>query len=97
MSSTQLEGPDLFISYSRTPDLKAAAQVRRSVKRIGLPFWGLKRRRVFLDIDGMHATPDAQRDLIKKLSQSRFMALLACPKSAESDWVQCELGFARDD
>ncbi len=83
--------PDLFISYNRLADEALALQMQRLVERVGLPLWKWKRRSVFLDVDGMTATADAQKQLIETLRSSQHLTLLACPSSAQSDWVQCEL------
>jgi len=91
MDTSHLPRHDLFISYNQNADSDTSIRLQKSVKRIGLPIWSLKRRAVFRDIDGMHAVAEAQKRLIEELSASRYMALLACPESARSDWVQCEL------
>lgn len=84
---------DAFISYSHAADGKLAPALQQALQNIAKPF--LKRRalHIFRDQTSLSATPHLWKNIEEALDNSRYLILLASPKSVQSKWVIKEIDF----
>jgi WD40 repeat protein len=83
---------DAFISYTRLGDSRVAAAVRRSLRRMGIPWYRRSPVRIFLDRTSLAANPDAWGTVERAIDASQSFVLLASPRAAKSEWVGREVG-----
>jgi WD40 repeat protein len=82
-----------FLSYSHASDARLAAALQQSLSRIARPWYRLRTMRVFLDKTSLSANPALWPTIEEALGQSEYFVLLACAGSADSVWVQKEVGW----
>jgi WD40 repeat protein len=90
---------DLFISYRRdTADRDIAARLQNELQRFTTPWYRPRTRalRVFRDQTNLQASPDLWGTLEQAMSSSRWLLLVASPRSAESAGVGRELTWWRE-
>jgi WD40 repeat protein len=89
---------DAFISYSRdTVDHDIAARLQNELQRFTTPWYRPRTRtlRVFRDQTNLQASPDLWGTIEDAMSSSRWLLLVASPRSAESAGVRNELTWWR--
>lgn len=79
---------DAFISYSHNDDTRIAKAIQDNLHRLAKRWDSLSAIRVFRDTTHLPVTA-LQPALVGALADSKFLILLASPKSAASNWV-CE-------
>jgi MTH538 TIR-like domain (DUF1863) len=84
-----------FISYSQTGDGRAGPLLKAALERFPAPWYGARRRRVYIDKGDLAVSPDLRASLRTALAGSRFLLLIASPDSATSPWVQWEVARTR--
>jgi WD40 repeat protein len=92
-------GYDVFISYSRdTVDREIAARLQDELQRFTTPWYRPRTRtlRVFRDQTNLEASPDLWGTIEAAMSTSRWLLLVASPRSAESAGVRHELTWWRE-
>ena len=90
---------DVFISYSRDPiDRDVAARMQGELQRFARPWFRPRARtlRVFRDQTNLPLSPDLWGTLEQAMSSSRWLVLVASPRSAQSQGVRRELGWWRE-
>jgi WD40 repeat protein len=90
---------DAFISYSReTADRDVAVRLQNELQRFTTPWYRPRTRtlRVFRDQTNLQASPDLWGTLEDSMSSSRWLLLLASPRSARSVGVCRELTWWRE-
>jgi WD40 repeat protein len=90
---------DVFISYSReTADRDIAARLHGELQRFTVPWYRPRTRtlRVFRDQTNLQASPDLWGTLEDTMSSSRWLLLVASPRSAKSTGVGRELAWWRE-
>lgn len=89
----------VFISYSRdTADHDVAARLQQELQRFTIPWYRPRTRtlRVFRDQTNLQASPDLWGTIEDAMSSSRWLLLVASPRSAESAGVRRELTWWRE-
>lgn len=86
---------DVFISYSH-PQRAMAMAVERQVKKIGKPWYGRSRLRVFRDDSVLAAGPDLWAPIETGLGLSSHFLAIASPEAAGSPWVEREVRWWLD-
>ncbi|BCK70552.1 hypothetical protein Srufu_045050 [Streptomyces libani subsp. rufus] len=87
---------DAFLSYSHAADSAKADHLRRGLQNFARSSWRhLRALRIFLDNASLAANPGLWPEIERHLADSGAFILLACPKSAGSDWVQKEINWWR--
>src|SRR5260370_16799484 len=81
---------DAFISYSHAKDKPIAAALQSAVQRLGKAWYQRRALRVFRDDTSLSATPHLWPTTAQALAESRFLIVLASPKTAASPWVAHE-------
>ena len=90
---------DVFISYSRdTADRDIAARLQNELQRFTTPWYRPRTRtlRVFRDQTNLQASPDLWGTIDDAMSSSRWLLLVASPRSAQSAGVGRELTWWRE-
>jgi hypothetical protein len=90
---------DAFISYSRdTADSEIAVRLQNELQRFTTPWYRPRTRtlRVFRDQTNLQASHDLWGTLEHAMSSSRWLLLLASPRSAQSAGVRRELTWWRE-
>ena len=90
---------DVFISYSRDPiDRDVAARMQGELQRFARPWFRPRARtlRVFRDQTNLPLSPDLWGTLEQAMSSSRWLVLVASPRSAQSQGVRRELDWWRE-
>ncbi|HLX49562.1 MAG TPA: toll/interleukin-1 receptor domain-containing protein [Streptosporangiaceae bacterium] len=90
---------DVFISYSRdTVDHDIAVRLQNELQRFTTPWYrpGSRTLRVFRDQTNLQASPDLWGTIEDAMSSSRWLLLVASPRSAESAGVRHELTWWRE-
>jgi WD40 repeat protein len=90
---------DVFISYSRDPvDRDVAARLQGELQRFARPWFRPRSRtlRVFRDQTNLPPSPDLWGTLDQAMSSSRWLVLVASPRSAHSQGVRRELDWWRE-
>lgn len=90
---------DVFISYSRdTVDRDIAARLQNELQRFTTPWYRPRTRtlHVFRDQTNLQASPDLWGTIDDAMSSSRWLLLVASPRSAESAGVRRELTWWRE-
>ena len=90
---------DVFISYSRDPiDRDVAPRLQEELQRFARPWFRPRARtlRVFRDQTNLPPSPDLWGSLEQVMSSSRWLVLLASPRSAQSQGVRRELEWWRE-
>src|SRR6266581_5307 len=90
---------DVFISYSRdTVDHDIAVRLQNELQRFTTPWYRPRSRtlRVFRDQTNLQASPDLWGTIEDAMSSSRWLLLVASPRSAESAGVRHELTWWRE-
>jgi WD40 repeat protein len=82
-----------FVSYSHDSDAKFAAALQSSLSRFAKPWYRLRAMRIFRDETSLAANPALWRSIEQALGESEYFLLLACHSSANSHWVQQEVGW----
>ena len=89
----------VFISYSRDPvDRDVAVQLQAELQRFARPWFRPRARtlRVFRDQTNLPPSPDLWGTLEQAMSSSRWLVLVASPRSAHSQGVRRELDWWRE-
>lgn len=87
---------DAFLSYSHAADSAKADHLRRGLQNFARSSWRqLRALRIFLDNASLSANPGLWPEIERHLADSGAFILLACPRSADSDWVQKEINWWR--
>ncbi|MGX1757739.1 toll/interleukin-1 receptor domain-containing protein [Streptomyces lydicus] len=87
---------DAFLSYSHAADSAKADHLRRGLQNFARSSWRqLRALRIFLDNASLSANPGLWPEIERHLADSGAFILLACPRSAGSDWVQKEINWWR--
>ncbi|MGA4951518.1 TIR domain-containing protein [Streptomyces lydicamycinicus] len=87
---------DAFLSYSHAADSAKADHLRRGLQNFARRSWRqLRALRIFLDNASLSANPGLWPEIERHLADSGAFILLACPRSADSDWVQKEINWWR--
>lgn len=87
---------DAFLSYSHAADSAKADHLRRGLQNFARSSWRqLRALRIFLDNASLAANPALWPEIERHLADSGAFILLACPRSADSDWVQKEINWWR--
>lgn len=89
---------DVFISYSRDPaDHDVAVQLQDELQRFARPWYRPRARtvRVYRDQTNLPPSPDLWGALEQAISSSRWLVLLASPRSARSEGVRREIDWWR--
>ena len=89
---------DLFMSYSRDQsDRDATVKLQDELQRFTRPWYQPRTRtlRVFRDQTNLQASPDLWGTLEEAMSSSRWLLLVASPRSAQSAGVRRELTWWR--
>lgn len=84
---------DAFISYSHAMDSRLAPKLQAALERFAKKWYRRRALRTFRDKTGLSATPALWPAIERALEQSRYLILLASPKSAASVWVQREVAW----
>ncbi|MGN0978341.1 MAG: TIR domain-containing protein [Faecousia sp.] len=90
-----------FISYRHNPlDMKIAKQLHARIERYVIPKElrknGAKRLGiVFRDQEELAASSDLSRDIREALDHSRFLIVVCTPDTPESEWVNREIRYFR--
>jgi WD40 repeat protein len=87
---------DVFISYSRDPvDRNFAARLQDELQRFARPWFrpGARTVRVYRDQTNLPPSPDLWGTLERAMSSSRWLVLVASPRSAQSQGVRRELDW----
>ena len=90
---------DVFISYSRDPvDRDIAVRMQGELQRFARPWFRPRARtlRVFRDQTNLPLSPDLWGTLEQAMSSSRWLVLVASPRSAHSQGVRRELDWWRE-
>jgi WD40 repeat protein len=90
---------DVFISYSRDPaDRDVAVRLQDELQRFARPWFRPRARtlRVFRDQTNLPPSPDLWGTLEQAMSSSRWLVLVASPRSAQSQGVRRELDWWRE-
>ena len=90
---------DVFISYSRDPvDRDVATRLQGELQRFARPWFRPRARtlRVFRDQTNLPPSPDLWGTLKQAMSSSRWLVLVASPRSARSLGVRRELDWWRE-
>ena len=82
-----------FLSYSHASDARLADSLHQSLSRIARPWYRLRSMRIFLDKTNLSANPALWPTIEEALGESQYFLLLASPASAQSAWVQQEVGW----
>jgi WD40 repeat protein len=82
-----------FVSYSHDSDAKFAAALQSSLSRFAKPWYRLRTMRIFRDETSLAANPALWLSIEQALGESEYFLLLACHSSANSHWVQQEVGW----
>ncbi|MEJ8648739.1 TIR domain-containing protein [Streptomyces sp. MS1.AVA.3] len=87
---------DAFLSYSHAADSAKADHLRRGLQNFARSSWRqLRALRIFLDNASLAANPGLWPEIERHLADSGAFILLACPRSADSEWVQKEINWWR--
>ncbi|WP_406218460.1 toll/interleukin-1 receptor domain-containing protein [Streptomyces decoyicus] len=87
---------DAFLSYSHAADSAKADHLRRGLQNFARSSWRqLRALRIFLDNASLAANPGLWPEIERHLADSGAFILLACPRSADSEWVQKEIDWWR--
>ena len=81
-----------FMSYSHAADGKLAPAVQSGLHQFARPWYRLRALRVFRDKTTLAVTPALWPAIERALDESEFFILMASPGSAQSQWVQREIG-----
>jgi hypothetical protein len=81
---------DAFISYSQRDDSRIAIALHDNLHRLAKRWDSLGSIRVFRDVTNLPVT-SLRPALVQALANSRFLILLASPRSASSMWVHEEV------
>jgi WD40 repeat protein len=81
---------DAFMSYNHGADAELAAAVERGLQRLAKPWYKLRALSVFRDLSDTGLNPSLWGTVQRQLDQSRWLILMACPESADSEWVRKE-------
>jgi len=82
---------DAFLSYSQKADSKLAAELSAEVERFAKPWYQLRDRRIFRDLD-LHKAPfDLPAEIRAAIHNSDSFILIASPASASSPWISYEV------
>ena len=90
---------DVFISYSRDPvDRDVATRLQGELQRFATPWFRPRARtlRVYRDQTNLPPSPDLWGTLEQAMSSSRWLVLVASPRSARSQGVRRELDWWRE-
>lgn len=90
---------DVFVSYSRDRfDRDVAARLQGELQRFTRPWFRPRARtvRVFRDQTNLPPSPDLWGTLEEAMSSSRWLVLVASPRSAQSQGVRRELDWWRE-
>jgi WD40 repeat protein len=90
---------DLFMSYSRDQlDRDVTAKLQDELQRFARPWYRPRTRtlRVFRDQTNLQASPDLWGTIEEAMSSSRWLLLVASPRSAQSAGVRRELIWWRE-
>jgi WD40 repeat protein len=82
-----------FISYSHAADDRLAQLLQSALHRFAKPWYRRRALRVFRDKSSLAANPALWPAIEASLSQSEWLLLMASHQSAESRWVQEEVGW----
>ncbi|MFD3422558.1 toll/interleukin-1 receptor domain-containing protein [Streptomyces decoyicus] len=87
---------DAFLSYSHAADSAKADHLRRGLQNFARSSWRqLRALRIFLDNASLAANPGLWPEIERQLADSGAFILLACPRSADSEWVRKEINWWR--
>jgi WD40 repeat protein len=89
---------EVFISYSRDPaDHDVAVQLQDELQRFARPWYQPRARtvRVYRDQTNLPPSPDLWGTLEQAISSSRWLVLVASPRSAHSEGVRREVDWWR--
>jgi WD40 repeat protein len=89
------QGPtyDAFVSYSHHQDRLLAEALQSELQRFARPWYRPRALRVFRDATDLAASPKLWPSIERALGGSSWFVLMASPASADSRWVQKELGW----
>jgi len=82
---------DAFISYSHAADGRLAPRLQAGLQRLARPLFRPRALHVFRDATGLSATPELWPTIQRALDGSRYLVLMASPRSAGSPWVRDEV------
>ena len=85
-----------FLSYSHARGKALAPALQVGVEQFGRVWYRRRALRVFRDDTGLAATPHLWGSIEEALAESSWFILLASPDSAQSTWVQREVGWWLD-
>lgn len=90
----QAYGYDAFVSFSVDQSESIARQFYLGLSKIGKPpwkFWTWYQSRVFFDQEEIRIGDRLSDKIRNALIQSKYLVLLACPETQESEWVNLEV------
>jgi len=82
-----------FVSFSHESDGRLARALESSLSRFAKPWYRIRTMRIFQDKVSLSANPSLWNSIEAALGRSEYLLLLASPASANSRWVQRELGW----
>jgi WD40 repeat protein len=91
--SSNVNGYDAFVSYSRDVDGKLAPALQTGLQRFAKPWYRKRALRIFRDDASLSANPDLWGSIVSALDASEFFVLLASPRAAQSKWVGKEVRY----
>jgi WD40 repeat protein len=91
LRATRLFQFDAFISYGHGPDGAIASALQNRLNRFAKRWYQVRSLRTFRDESSLSVSPGLWPSITAALDDSRYMILLASPRSAESEWVSREV------
>ena len=89
---SQASGYDAFLSYTHG-DRLVAGEVQKGLHHIGRRLGQLRALRVFRDDTDLAANPDLWGRITDGLDRARFLIVVLSPATAQSEWVNREVGY----
>lgn len=81
---------DAFLSYSWKSDKEVARVIQSVLQRYLCPWYKLRAKTIFRDLDCMPAGSDLKREFCERIDRSEHFILLACPSAARSAGMEME-------
>ncbi|MBV9727835.1 MAG: TIR domain-containing protein, partial [Pseudonocardiales bacterium] len=89
-------GYDAFLSYSHALDGVLAPALQTGLERFAKPWYRPRALRVFRDNASLSANPGLWTSIEEALAASAWLVLMASPRAAQSEWVNREVAWWRE-